>query len=136
MKHHPHDDLLKETFSDGELDALREASLHHGLDTLRTRRRLCTLRASTLIATPALLLLAILFWRAPSTPLPITETQTSAAIPSLKIYPAVNAANVAPVPTISDQELLALYANRSVGLLGKPGQQKLVFFDKLAASVN
>jgi hypothetical protein len=138
MKRQRHDDLLKETFAGDELDALREASLNHGLAALRTRRRLRTWRNGTLVALPVLLLAAALFWRTPSPPTAAVHAPVVAiaSMPVLKIYPAVTAADVSPVPTISDQELLALYANRSVGLLGKPGQQKLVFFDQPDKTVN
>jgi hypothetical protein len=138
MKHRRHDDLLKETFADGDLDALRESTLNRSLAALRIRRRLRMLRNGALVALPVLLLTAVMFWRAPSSPTPSVSAPavTVATIPVLKIYPAVTAAAVAPVPTISDQELLALFANRSVGLLGKPGQQKLVFFDQPDKSVN
>jgi len=136
MKHHRHDDLLRETFADRELESLREASLNRGLAAVRTKRRRHMLRNSTLAAMPMLLLMAVLFWRTPSEPVPVAKALPIAAIPSLKIYPAIKTADMAPVPTISDKELLALYPNRSVGLLGKPGQQKLVFFDEPAKSVN
>jgi hypothetical protein len=136
MKRHRHDDLLKETFAGEELDALREASLNRSLAALRTRRRLRVLRNGALVALPALLLAAALFWRTPSSPIPVGQTPAVASTPVLKIYPAVTAADVPSVPTISDQELLALYANRPVGLVGKPGQQKLIFFDQPDKSVN
>ena len=136
MKHQPHDDLLKDTFTDGELNSLREASLNRGIAAQRSRRQFRRLRNSALIAAPALLLVAALFWRTPPASAPVVNIQPIASIPSLKIYPAVNAADAPPMPTISDKELLALYANRSVALLGKPGQQKLVFFDQPAKAVN
>ena len=37
-----------------------------------------------------------------------------------------------PVKFITDEELLALFPNRSVGLIGKAGHQELVFFDQPA----
>jgi len=137
MKRNFHHDLLKETFADRELDALREATLNSGLAAQRSQRRLRMARNTTLAVAPVLLLLAATLWWHPATaPMPMISTAKIALIPSLKIYPAVKTADMAPIPTISDQELLALYANRSVGLLGKPGQQKLVFFDQPAKSVN
>ena len=136
MNRRPQDDLLRDTFADGELDALREATLNRGLAAMRTKRRLRRLRTGALASVVVLLMAAPLYWRTPIAPAPAISAPKMASISSLKIYPAVKAADVAPVPTISDKELLALYANRSVGLLGKPGQQKLVFFDAPVKSVN
>jgi hypothetical protein len=42
--------------------------------------------------------------------------------------PAAEAA--APIKVISDEDLLALFPDRSMALLGPPGQQQLVFLDK------
>jgi hypothetical protein len=34
-----------------------------------------------------------------------------------------------PIKVLTDDELLALFPNRSVGLIGRPGHQTLAFFD-------
>jgi len=136
MKRRHHDDLLKETFADGELDALREATLNRGLAAIRAKQKFRLLRNTVFAAAPLLLLVAALFWHAPIATAPAIVAPKTASLPSLKIYPAANVADMAPIPTISDQELMALYANRPVGLLGKPGQQKLVFFDQPTKSVD
>ena len=137
MNRRPQDDLLRDTFADGELDALREATLARGLVTQRSKRRLRSARNTTLTVVPVLLLLVAAFcWRTSTAPTPGISSSKIASIPPLKIYPAATVADAPPIPTISDKELLALYAYRSVGLLGKPGQQKLVFFDAPVKSVN
>jgi len=141
MKRHRHDELLKEAFSDRELEALREVTLARGLAAQRSKRRMRNLRNGVMMTGPVLVLLVtVLFWRSsnpiPSQPITGAHPPAVASIPSLKIYPAVKATDAPPIPTISDSELLALYADRSVGLLGKPGQQKLVFFDQPVKAVN
>jgi hypothetical protein len=40
-------------------------------------------------------------------------------------------AGFSPVKLITDDELLALFPDRPVALIGKPGQQQLVFLDEL-----
>jgi hypothetical protein len=133
MKRLEPDDLLKEVFADEGLDALRESSLGHGLAALRSRRRHRAWRLGALAALPVLALATMLLWRSPPDAVtPPAVVATAATNPALKIYPAVVASAAPPVPTISDEELLALFPNRPVGLLGEPGHQQLVFFDQPA----
>ncbi len=128
MKHPEHDRLLNEIVTGEELADFREASLQHALTAIRQQqRRQRSLRLGTLAAVPILLALGIVFSRSPKTP--VQEIAASNASPV-----AVSSAPppTAPVKLINDDELLALFPDRPVALIGKPGQQQLVFLDKSA----
>jgi len=135
MKRPDHDDLLKEVFAYEGLDTLRESSLGGGVAAVRARRRNRVLRLGALVLVPILTFAALWLNRG------VNETaipqRTVAGMPpaqELKIYPAPLAGDAPPVPTISDEELLALFPNRAVGLIGEPGRQRLVFFDQPGAA--
>lgn len=130
MKHREPDDFLKEILADEALDTLRENSLAGGLATLRTKRRVRTVRTALAAGIPLLVLTALVLRTAPK-PLPAIESARIATVtnlPNIKIYPATAAKDPTPIPTISDDELLALFKDQSVGLLGTPGQQRLMVF--------
>jgi len=132
MKHREQNDFLKEIFADDELDSLREDSLAQGLSALRARRRVRAIRSAALMAIPLLALAAALLWHSPKN---ATVAQPPATVASstpapIKFYPATNPSDAPPIATISDEDLLAMFKDRSVGLLGSAGQEKLVFFDK------
>lgn len=131
MKHRNQDNLLKEVFADEALDALREDSLAQGLNALHQRRKNRAVRMAALSAIPLALLTALVLWHAPKSST-VTESPVivaSASTSAVKIYPATSAIAAPPIAAISDDELLAMFKDRSVGLLGSSGQQKLVFFD-------
>lgn len=128
MKHPEHDRLLKEIVTGEELADFREASLQQGLTAIRQqRRRQRALRLGALAAVPVAVVLGIVFSRSPKPP--VREIAASNASPV-----AVSSAppGTAPVKLINDDELLALFPDRPVALIGKPGQQQLVFLDKPA----
>src|SRR5882724_682106 len=124
MKPSEQEKLLKEILPEEDLRDFQQASLEHGLTFLRQRRRRgYLLRASALATVLSLVTLGLLLkpHRAPQ------PDNSTAQLP-----PAPQSAPVAasPVKFISDDELLALFPNRQVALIGKPGQQRLVFLDK------
>jgi peptidoglycan/LPS O-acetylase OafA/YrhL len=128
MKHPEHERLLNEIVTGEELADFREASLQHALAAVRRRRRRQWFaRLGALAVVPLLAALGILVSRSPKPPL--REMAASNASPV-----AVTAAQprTAPVKFISDDELLALFPDRPVALIGKPGQQQLVFLDQPA----
>ena len=51
--------------------------------------------------------------------------------PQAGVYPAASQ----PVKIISDEELFALFPNRPLALVGKPGHQQLVFLGHPEAAV-
>jgi hypothetical protein len=117
-----HEELLKELFDEGAPEDFRAATLKRGLAAVRRirRRRMAWRAAPVLIA----LILA-------ST---IVERQlhhTSSTVPVQEARPA----KVIPGTTIrvlSDEELLAFFKGRPVGLVGPPENQRLVLFDQVS----
>lgn len=114
--------LLNEILADEKLSALRRASLDAALPALRRARWQRRVVRAALVCLP--LLLAGAF-----------GGRQFAGVPPVKreIQVAVKAASpsaVEPpskVKIISDEELLALFPNRAVAIIGKPGHQKFVF---------
>ena len=126
MKHPEHDRLLNEIVTGEELADFREASLQHALDAIRQqRRRQRFVRLGALAAVPIVVAFGIVFSRSPKPAL--RETAASNASP---VAVASTPPRTAPVKFISDDELLALFPDRPVALIGKPGQQQLFFLDK------
>ncbi len=128
MKHPEHDRLLNEIVTGEELADFREASLQRALTAIRQqRRRQRFVRLGALAGVPIAVALGIVFSRSPRTP--VQEIAPSNASPV-----AVSSAppRTAPVKLINDDELLALFPDRPVALIGKPGQQQLVFLDQPA----
>jgi hypothetical protein len=128
MNQQEQEQLLRELLIGDELSALRQGSLQQGLAALR-RRRLLTraLRVSGLA-----LALVALFVLALARPVSLRPTRAS----GLTVPPEQTTASqqASSVHFITDDELLALFPGRSVALVGKPGQQRLVFLDDLATA--
>jgi hypothetical protein len=113
MKPSDQDRLLREILADDALEQRRAASLEGMLGSVRRRKRRQVLVTSA-IATLMLGLTLTLV------------TQRRAVQPSaLESAPPARPA----VSRISDEQLLALFADRSVALVGRPGEQQLVFLD-------
>jgi hypothetical protein len=99
------------------------ASLEHGLSYLRRqRRRGHLLRAGGLAAVVGLIAAAFVLKSHQHSPRGGGSNAQLASTPS--------AANSSRVEFINDDQLLALFPGRSVALIGKPGEQRLVFLDK------
>jgi len=88
------------------------------------------LRTSTLVAVPVMAVALLWLRPAPVEKIPVATPVTASAHSRIKIYAATNAAKIPPVPTISDDDLLALFADHPVGLIGPPGQQQLIVLDQ------
>ena len=128
MKHPEHDRLLNDIVAGEELADFREASLQHALAAVRRQRqRQRTARLRALVALPVLAALGIVISRSSKRPMrEITVSNASpVAVSSVQPRPAA-------VKLINDDELLALFPDRPVALIGKPGQQRLIFLDQLA----
>lgn len=128
MKRSEQDRLLEEIISGDELSSFRQASLENGLALLRQqRRRRRNTRVWVLAALPLLLALGIVFNRAPGfRPRPtgsVPPARTALVTPHLRTTEA---------KLITDDELFALFPNRPLALIGKPGHQQLVFLDRPA----
>jgi hypothetical protein len=121
MKRSEQETLLKAILSFEETAAIREASLQAGLASLRNRQK--NQRAIRLSAFAVLACIIAAGWvlhRPPARPQPTTASHLPAAPES---------AAAAQIRFISDEELLALFPGRAVALIGKPGEQQLVFLD-------
>jgi hypothetical protein len=122
----PPDDnhLLKEILADERLSQLRANSLQQGLAAMRQarRKRFAARVAITLILGGGL-------WLAFVPP----KSETRIALKSAPEAPGKSSPRAAPktssVKIISDEDLLALFPDRSVALIGSPGQQQFVFLD-------
>ena len=128
MKRQDQDKLLRETLTGGELSDFRKASLASGLAAVRRRRRYRrAAQAGAIMVLTLLVSLGIVHQY--SNGKPVRE------IASRKQTPATLATSPAPssestkVKTISDDELFALFPGRAMALVGKPGEQQLVFVD-------
>jgi hypothetical protein len=120
MKPSEHEKLLKELLLDEALADFRKASLERGLASMRRHRRQRELLRGGAVTTVAGLLVLGLILKHPH-----PNDTNIAAVPSPA--PALAAEHV---KFINDDELLAMFPQGSVALIGKPGQKRLVFLDK------
>ncbi len=122
MKRSPQNQLLTDILAENDLSDLKRASLQSGLAVLRQRReRRRTTRALALAALPVLLAGGILVERSVRDSY-LREQQQQRVT-------ALAASKPNSVQLINDEELFALFPNRSLALVGKPGHQELVFLD-------
>jgi len=122
---HPDDNhLLKEILADEKLSELRANSLQLGLATMRQARR-----RRYIARTAALLLIAGGLWLAfvlPKRDILTAQQRTSG---TLAMTSPGETPRTSSVKIISDEELLALFPDRSLALIGSPGRQQFVFLD-------
>jgi hypothetical protein len=117
MKRSREDRLLEQIFDEAQVSALRQSSLEHGLAAIRRRRALRA--AAPMLASVLFLALAVSFLLTHQKPVKPVAVQTVSHPQPL-----------AKVKVITDDELFALFPNRSMALIGKPGHQQLLFFDQ------
>ena len=125
MKRDEQDQLLKELLTGEELTEIRRTSLERSLLTLRRRRQYRHVaRLAVFAPLPLLLALGILLMRPPKPS--VRQIASSGSLSAEVSQPA-------GVKYITDEELFALFPDRPLALIGKPGQQELVFLDILVA---
>ncbi|HSU56854.1 MAG TPA: hypothetical protein VLT36_22535 [Candidatus Dormibacteraeota bacterium] len=113
------DRLLDALLAGDELDVFRRASLEESLALVRGRNvRRQRIRRAALVAVLFLALAILLKDLVPGKP---TGSTRLVKRPVSK----------EEVEIISDEQLFALFPNRPLALVGKPGQQQLVFLDEL-----
>jgi hypothetical protein len=118
MNHRDQEKLLKEILPRGDESDFRDASLQFGLAGLRReRRRRHIVRFSA--AAVVLLGLCIGFFR--------SQHATKPQRLVVQVQPAVSSSASSHVEFINDDQLLAVFTNQPVALIGKPGEQRLVF---------
>lgn len=135
MTNHPaqQDPLLTDLLSDESYHRLRETSLARVLAQARRRRRHRHLTRGFLLlglTAAALLGPAVLDHEKPAqlaTPPPAPTAGVPPAPPPAARPPAP--ATASRVEFINDDQLLALFPNRPVALVGRPGAQRLIFLD-------
>ena|SRR5580704_9356030 len=124
MKRRVQDELLKELLSGEEVSDFRQASLAGGLAAIRRQRhRRQAMRMGVIMLLPLLAVLGVLICQRSG---PKTRHMASVKPPAAA---SETKAETAGVKIISDEELFALYPGRAMALVGKPGEQKLVFLD-------
>ena len=124
MKPHNRQNLVNEVLADDGLADFREASLQYGLATIRRRRKQLFLsRTLVLGLVPLLAAVGILLTHVPKSAV-TTSLQISNQVQEQKREPS------AQTKLITDEELFALFPNRPMALIGKPGEQQLVFLDQ------
>jgi len=123
MKKSDQDQLLAEILDGGDLDALRAASLARGLVALRRRRRRQRVVILAAVILPLLVFFAAAMHRHPK---PATQIASRSK--------AAPAADVSGVKYINAQELFALFPDRPIALIGKPGHQQVIFLDEIAVA--
>ena len=125
MKHREEHRLLKEILAGDEPSEFRQVSLDLTLASIRRRRR--GRRLAYLSAFSAtLVVLAVQIAFGPRFK-PAVQGAASSSLAGTLPLPAPRAD--ATVKFINDEQLLALFPDRSVALIGKPGHQRLVFLD-------
>jgi hypothetical protein len=132
MKRHEQDELLNELLSGEEVSDFREASLEDGLAAIRRRhwqRRAARVGVMLLLA---LLAVSGAFIYRRSEP----RTRQMASIKPGAPAASPAKSEVAGLKVISDEELFALFPGRSMALVGKPGEQRLVFLDGGSVQAN
>jgi hypothetical protein len=125
MKPADRDQLLKEILAGSELSELRQASLQQGCALIRRQRlQRYAVRFCALAFLPLILVSWVLY----------TWTSNGSRSNSDPSNLAIRSRSIAEskaddVKFITDEELFALFPGRSMALVGKPGEQQLVFLD-------
>ncbi len=123
MKRSEQEKLLNEILPDDDAADFERTSLEYGLAGLRReRRRGYWMRTSALATICGILALGIVLKQHRP------AHGDGAVVAQLASAPTPTTSG--QIKIISDDELLALFPGRSVALIGKPGQQRLVFLDK------
>ncbi len=125
MKESEPDLLLDEILASEELEDLRRSTLKHGLAAVRRTRRT---RKAALVGVAGFALIA-------SAVLLVFERPVRLLVRGGQHSPSVAQVTVPPPRTqteaferIGDKELLALFPNQSVALIGAPGHRQLLVF--------
>ncbi len=119
MTDHDRNQLLGDILGGDELNRVRQATLQRGLREMRRRRQRAMLGRVSMMALPPLLLAVAVFYPSFKQVRPASErvviSHASAAAPKVEY--------------INKEQLFALFPNRPMALLGKPGHQQVIFLD-------
>jgi len=126
MKFPDKDPLLKEILEDEKLAGFRRTALDRALEAMRRARRARrATRMRMLVLLPVLTLLLLSLPKLAQKP----AGPASHAHPRQTMTVASAPVKEPGVKVISDEELFALFPDRPVALIGRPGHQKLVLLD-------
>ena len=119
-----HEELLADVLSENE--SWRAATLEQGLATLRrVRSRRRTVRLTMAFAAPLLVLAAVLVLQNRRV-VSLQVAEQNEAQPEH----VVKTIEGTPIRVLNDEELLALFKDRPVALVGEPGNQRLILLDE------
>jgi hypothetical protein len=129
MNHPNPEQLLKDLLSGDGLSDFRSTSLEYGLASLRLRRRRRRLVSIALMSTVPLVAVIVFF----------SQSIEHALHPPASVPPrlvASSAKKLAPtLSIIDDEQLLALFSDQPVALVGNPGQQQLVLLNEFQSEL-
>jgi hypothetical protein len=117
MRDRDQNQLLEDLLNDEGLNQLRQTSLSRGLQAMRGRCRRALAARISVMALPVLLLAALAYY-------PRFQPPHPAAAP---IKMAFSSTAESKVEYITADQLFALFPNRPMALVGKPGHQQLIF---------
>ena len=121
---HEQDQLLKELLTGEEISDFRRASLEQGIALIRLQRKRRQIAQRAAMVCVGLVLSSLFINQiAKSSRSRPATSQAQQSAPPVPV-----AANL-EIKWINDDELFALFADRSMALIGKPGEQQLVFLD-------
>jgi hypothetical protein len=112
--------LLEGILGDDELNQVRQASLLRGLKEMRRRRQRALAARVSMMALPVLLLAVAVFY---------PRFQPPHQAPAPRAMPLASEA-ASKVEYINAEQLFALFPNRPMALVGKPGHQQAIFLDE------
>jgi hypothetical protein len=123
MTDHDKNKLLGEILGDDELNQLRQGSLLRGLNEMRRRRQRAAIARVSMMVLPILLLAVAVFY-----------PRVQPIHPALKPMAMAHTAEAASkVEYINKEQFFALFPNRPMALVGKPGHQQVIFLDEHSA---
>ena len=121
---HEQDQLLKELLTGEEISDFRRASLEQGIALIRLQRKRRQIAQRAAMVCVGLVLSSLFINQiAKSSRSRPATSQAQQAVPPVPV------ATNPEIKWINDDELFALFADRSMALIGKPGEQQLVFLD-------
>jgi hypothetical protein len=123
MKDPEQDLLLNEILACEDLENLRRASLKQGLTVVRRKRRARKAALACLVGFAVIAPVMLLVYKRPVRSA-VTGNRPGTTVAQLAVPPLQHQ----PIERIGDEELLALFPNQSVALLGAPGHRRLLVF--------
>jgi hypothetical protein len=123
--------MLQELLGSEELEQTRASTLTRGLREMRGRRRRATFTKAAVVIVPGVLILVLQMFFSIFPPL------SSQHSPEPKPVALVVAPGPEPkIEYITTEQLFAMFPNRPLALIGKPGHRQVVFLDEHPIAVS